>query len=295
MEDKTKNINSRVLFTGNLEEQTRFNEEHWLFLDKVSNLTNARNAGFARDVEPPSSLVDKLVFSLGLNCSDDFDEIFLLCGNGYGVGGQKILRGMYERAVTAWYLHRHPEEAENFFDFGAVYSYRSKKKLEDIYGKKFFDSNPVSRENFARVEKEYNKVKDKFTVPQHKKGKKPRLYHTWNKLGFASMAKEVPELRDPFLIFIAYDEPTQQIHATLEAIRTKTMESSTGEGVFGRNIEQERATLKRTLHVSHLILLSVLQLQYQHFDLKSLEQPLQRCRLDYEEIWSSPASGTTDL
>lgn len=294
MEDQTKDINSQVLFIGNPEEQTRFKAEYWLFLDKFSNLTDAENAAFARGMEPSSSLVDGLVFSLGSSCAEDFKEIFLLCGNGYGVGGQKLLRGMYERAVTAWYLHSHPEEAANFFDFGAVYSYRSKKKLKDIYGEQFFDSNPASRENFVQAEKEYNEVKDKFTVPQHKKGKKPRLYHTWSKLGFASMAKEVPELGDPFLIFIAYDEPTQQVHATRDAILKKTMKGRTG-GIIGQNVEQERTTSKRTLHVSHMILLSVLQLQYQHFDLKSLEQPLQRCTQDYREIWSSPASGTTDL
>jgi hypothetical protein len=31
-------------------------------------------------------------------------EILLLSANGYGIGAQKLVRGMYERAVTARYL-----------------------------------------------------------------------------------------------------------------------------------------------------------------------------------------------
>jgi hypothetical protein len=46
----------------------------------------------------------------------------------YGVGAKKILHGMYERAVTAWHLHNHPGEAENFVDFGWVREYQFMKK-----------------------------------------------------------------------------------------------------------------------------------------------------------------------
>jgi hypothetical protein len=109
------------------------------------------------------------------------------------------------------------------------------------------------------------------------------------------MAKRVSQLSDPFLIFTAYDEPTQQTHATVEAIATKTMESRTGGIIFRRNIEQERITSKKTLNISHLLLLSVLNLQHEHFKLTSLEQSLQRCVQDYKEIWLSLASGNTDL
>ncbi len=39
-------------------------------------------------------------------------EILLLAGNGYGVGAQKLLRGLYGAAVTARYISQHPEKAE---------------------------------------------------------------------------------------------------------------------------------------------------------------------------------------
>jgi hypothetical protein len=44
---------------------------------------------------------EQVAFNLGRMCIEEFNEILLLGGNGYGIGALKILRGMYERAVTA--------------------------------------------------------------------------------------------------------------------------------------------------------------------------------------------------
>ena len=107
------------------------------------------------------------------------------------------------------------------------------------------------------------------------------------------MAKKVPQLGQPFFIFTAYDQPTQQAHATVGAITAK-MESRNGGIIFGRNFERERTTSKITLHLAHTILLSILDLQHEHFELKSLEQPLQRCEQDYKEIWDLLASGNVE-
>ena len=53
---------------------------------------------------------------LGRHVPEDFSEILLLCGNGYGIGALKLLRGMYERVVTMAYLLKHPEKAQDFVD-----------------------------------------------------------------------------------------------------------------------------------------------------------------------------------
>jgi hypothetical protein len=36
----------------------------------------------------------------GRMCMEEFFEILLMCGNGYGIGAEKILRGFWEKAVT---------------------------------------------------------------------------------------------------------------------------------------------------------------------------------------------------
>lgn len=61
--------------------------------------------------------VDRVIFYFGRLCVEDFVEILLLCGNGYGFGATKILRGMFERVITARYLQSNPQFADDFLDY----------------------------------------------------------------------------------------------------------------------------------------------------------------------------------
>jgi hypothetical protein len=61
-------------------------------------------------------IANRLVFYLGRTAADDFGELLILSGNGYGVGALKILRGMYERIVTAAYIAKNPSEARVFVE-----------------------------------------------------------------------------------------------------------------------------------------------------------------------------------
>lgn len=58
-----------------------------------------------------------MIFYLGRLCAEEFNEILLLAGNGYGIGAFKLLRGMYERSVTAYRLHLHPELIDDFLEY----------------------------------------------------------------------------------------------------------------------------------------------------------------------------------
>ena len=68
-----------------------------------------------------SGQAQKLIYYLGGVCAEDFLEILLLSANGYGVGAQKLLRGLYERAVTVGYLVNHDSEAAAFVGYGAIH------------------------------------------------------------------------------------------------------------------------------------------------------------------------------
>jgi hypothetical protein len=50
------------------------------------------------------------VFDIGQACRDDFGEVVMLTSHGLGSGGMKLLRGMFERAITAAYLIKNPEK-----------------------------------------------------------------------------------------------------------------------------------------------------------------------------------------
>ena len=99
---------------------------------------------FIREFRPENA-ADKVVFFTGRLCVEDFNEIFLLCANGYGFGALKILRGLYERTVTAGYISKNPQEAELFLEYhfvhkGKMLNHRPRKCLnyqtphEIIYG-----------------------------------------------------------------------------------------------------------------------------------------------------------------
>src|SRR5258706_10495018 len=57
---------------------------------------------------------ERLIFFLGRMIVDDLGEILMLSGNGYGFGAYKIVRGMYERVVTAMYIAKDPAKARKF-------------------------------------------------------------------------------------------------------------------------------------------------------------------------------------
>ena len=187
------------------------------------------------------------MFSLSYNCTEDFGEILLLCGNGYRIGAKKILRGMYERAVTAWHLHDHPEEAENFFDFGLIRQYQFMKKVREASGEKLFDEDPDGRKYFEEARAESEQVRQKFMVACKKCGDK-RLNHSWTELDFVSMARKIKRLGEPSTIMAAYHDPTQRAHATMSALMAKMNQSPTGEISFGGDLEREEQAVKGVLN-----------------------------------------------
>jgi Family of unknown function (DUF5677) len=113
-------------------EQQNFSELHHLFFERFPNLQTALNIAFLRQ-ETTTGMADMVVFFLGRVCVEDFMEILLLCGNGYGTGAMKLVRGMYERAVTARYLHLHPEQVHDFLVY-RVNAHRTAQAIENVFG-----------------------------------------------------------------------------------------------------------------------------------------------------------------
>ena len=102
----------------------RLRKRNLRFLERFPILEKAINLAFAQTVHL-SEPIDRFVLTYGKVCVEDFNEILLCCGNGAGLAGQKLLRGLYERAVTLRYLHENPLEIDNFFDYHHV----SQRKL----------------------------------------------------------------------------------------------------------------------------------------------------------------------
>ena len=118
---------------GNPDEWESFIGRHKLFFDRFPNLKKTLETAFLRELSAPEP-VDKVIFYSGRLCVEDFMEIQLLCGNGYGIGALKLLRGMYERAVTARYLHLNPNEADAFLDFYWIAQHKEIEAVKRTFG-----------------------------------------------------------------------------------------------------------------------------------------------------------------
>jgi hypothetical protein len=102
------------------EEWEEFLKRHPILSAKLQSLFETLNKIFIRQIQTSSS-AERVVFFLGRICTEDFMEILLLCGNGYGIGGMKLLRGLYERAVTLGYIVKNPQKADQFLEYHHVH------------------------------------------------------------------------------------------------------------------------------------------------------------------------------
>jgi hypothetical protein len=73
-----------MITIGFPDEWKRFADRHPEFLRRMPALIDACNAAFKGI--PIRSLADGFVFGLARVCADEFWEIFVLAGNGYGTG-----------------------------------------------------------------------------------------------------------------------------------------------------------------------------------------------------------------
>jgi hypothetical protein len=145
---------------GDRKAQKRFIERNTTFLLEYPRLHELAEKVFLRSLKPPNEkevkrlrelsvddpavvafenkmTADRVIFYLGRMAIDDFGEILTLAGNGRGFGAYKIVRGMYERVVTALYMEKNPAEARPFAESSAI------SKLN--YLKRTFEGIPESR------------------------------------------------------------------------------------------------------------------------------------------------------
>lgn len=270
---------------GRPDEWDQFAKRHGLFLERFPNLKIALDKAFLRQAESDKS-VDKVVFFLGRLCVEDFMEVLLLCANGYGIGGMKILRGMYERAVTAAYLHNHPECVEDFLDYSWVSRHKLAKAIKETFGSGALAENERAKE-LKKLEENFNRVRDRFMVTDCNKCGTKRLNYTWSKLDFVSMAKSAGKLGE--LIVPAYYIPTERAHSTAASVLKMLRRKE--DGVITLDSGPQPKMADSTLMMAHHVLLYVLWWQKEHFGLDSLDAPLQKCFQDFREIWLDGGDG----
>lgn len=263
------------LIFGFQAEWNDFQQRNQKFLTCFGDFQKAFEAAFSIDrslAEP----IDKFVFMYGRVCLEDFFEILLCCGNGCGHAAQRLLRGLYERAVTLRYLHEHPDEVSDFLDFHWIGQRKLMIACKETFGADVFDKDME-----AHIEAEFQSVKEKFTVTACECGAK-RLNYTWNKLDFVSMAKQTQLGK---LIVLGYYEPLRVAHATVASMIAKMQLGRHGGIAFEDAAQRDEAD--KALRVAHNIILDVLRVQDEHFHTPGQTELNQKCLEDFVAIWHS--------
>jgi len=216
------------------------------FVGRMPSLVSATKIAFERSA-PTDQPLDKLIFCSGRLRTEDFFEILLLCANGYGFGGIKLLRGMYEKLVTAAYLRTHPEETDTFLNFFGVAGYRLLKVLVDNFG-----SEGEWAEEWKAAQTQFEKLKGDYQVPHCEHCPKTRANYTWSKMDPVAMANKSGIDALARLAFDSYAIPTQYGHSTVMAILPRRSVTEDGT-VFEGGAQREWAD--RALFRAHYMLL----------------------------------------
>jgi hypothetical protein len=206
--------------------------------------------------------VKRVGFFLGRLCAEEFNEILLLAGNGYGVGAFKLLRGMYERAVTAAYIFRNPEQADVFVKYHDIHQHKALVHLKRLGG----STEMPDAETISTIEANYQKTKAAFTDEICQKCHATGTRRSWTKMNTADMAVSVSNGYSD-LYYDAFYKPTLDLHTTAASIITRLEYEEDGSFSFQGGAQRTKA--RHATVVAQHILLGVLmdQIQYQSLPL----------------------------
>lgn len=263
-------MNSEELVVGSPEDWAMFAEENEVFMQKLPGLHETFRKTFNRTVEG-TSLLDRVIFILGRICFEEFNEISLLCGNGYGIGGLKIVRCLYERAVTMQYIATHPSEVDKFWQYHLL---NQGKLYNHTIGAPGV-TNSLSPERVQQIETDYKNAAAVF-------GKQ-----TWSKLNTLSMARKSAAVLQQGesldgLYGLCFARPTLHIHPTSTGCLEWIEEADEG---FCFNAGVQRTMVWQAMMCAHGVMLYVLTTQDTHFSL-GLHDEIQNHIAEYRTVWS---------
>lgn len=268
---------------GFQEEWENFRIRNPRYEEILPRLNDLRSKVFDREFTSDDPLM-RFAILYGRMCMEEYYEIMLMAGNGYGYGAQKILRGFWEKAVTLEHLIAHPEDFDDFMDFHHITDYKLFKSVQDILGPDTLPAK-IIEENAAA----YALVKERFMITGCKECGAKRLNHTWNKLDVVSMSKKTRMLGQ--IVNQAYYIPMRHTHSTASSFVMR-LERNTEALSF--NPDAQRKESDSALRTAHLIVLEILDMQINYYKLDQFRDELAVCEEDFKTAFRRPDSAQTD-
>jgi hypothetical protein len=239
-----------------------FRSRHSRFFERSASLEQTIAAAFDHAVRTDNR-ADVVISLLGARCVTDFREILVLTANGFGWGATAHLRGMFERVVTAAYIHENQSAAIDFVEYEFIRRWKGLQAIERTFG-----LPQDLQEKKADVIQNYQRIRERFLVPACDTCKTTRLNHTWSRLDVVAMAGQIRKTKLASLVVPAYYLPLAQSHSTFASISNRIREVEAG--VFAADQSAARPEADRTLEYAHLLLLNMLIVQHEHFQLQDL-------------------------
>jgi len=263
---------------GFAEQWLAFQQAHPKFVAALEPLAKTTEKAMQR-VFNQRKPADALVFLSGSVVHEDFTEVWVLAGNGLGAGALKIVRGMYERTVTAAYISKFPDEARRFWDYGAIAHRRLINHAKEIYGTEQL-GRVLGADHIANVNTAYQAVAKDFRETVCATCKTDKEMFSWSKLSLPAMAKKAGYGLE-YCYYNGYAWPTQQVHSTVLAI-TSRMNLPGNGAYFTRDAEQAQAALAAMM--GHLLMLKMLRVQDSYFSL-GLESEIKEREAECKVAW----------
>ena len=265
----------RVIGIGSREKEQAFIARHRRFFQRLSSLLHAEGVVFNRTIKATDQ-ADPIIFYMGIRTADDFMAVMQLAAFGFGLSAMALVRGMYERVVTAAFLAAHPQEATRFAEFDFVQRFKTAQQVKNTMG--VFPEEQAAMDELVR---EYQRVKPQFEVPLCKKCGTTRTSVGWHRLDVVAMAHQVPPLSD--IVVPAYYLPLGQAHATMRSISAYVKDVG-GKLVFQRD---QSAAADEMFKLAHLLLMHAFKIQAEHFKGRKLKKAVNQVIADYLAIWPS--------
>lgn len=146
------------LICGYPDQWKAFQQRNEKFLERLNNVQVALNLTFLRTFSS-SGPEDRTIFTMGRLCSEEFYEITLLATNGYGFGALRLLRSLYERAVTMAFLSENSAEVDAFLNYHAVAQFKLLRVMQESFGVDVLPTEVVEK-----TERDYAGVKAHYEV-----------------------------------------------------------------------------------------------------------------------------------
>ncbi len=274
----------RQFVPGLPDEWESFAARNGRFLEEFETLKVAVKQAF-EGTPAMSSEPRFVIYALVRQIVQDYTEVLLLAANGYGLAAKKLLRGMYERLVTARWLHSHPDETSRFLAWELVQRARAARSFLESFGEVLDEPR---KQQLRAVIAEAEPVRGQFMVTDCEKCHTQRLNHTWSSLDFVAMAKAVGDNTSKWL-GPAYYEPLNYVHASAASLG-KLMEDR-GDVFAFRGVH--RADADQALGLGHYLVLNALDLIREIAVDSKLNEALRIAFKSYQQVCACKA-GSND-